>query len=58
MATVTKQIIIFLASDQSVQEDRCFGINVMHEVALRASKSRQKVYNDLMSVHQSGPPVQ
>ena len=57
MATVIKQIIIFLAPNQSVQEG-CFGINVMHQVALQVSKSHQKVYNDLMSVHHSGPPVQ
>ena len=43
MATVIKQIIIFLASDQSVQEDGCFGIKVMRQVALQASKPRQKV---------------
>ena len=42
MAIVIKQII-FLAPNQSVQEDGCFGINVMHQIALQASKLRQKV---------------
>ena len=42
MTIVIKQIIINLALNQSVQEDGCFGINVMHQVALQASKSRQK----------------
>ena len=43
MAIVIQQIIIFLAPNQSVQEDGCFGINVMHQIALQVSKSRQKV---------------
>ena len=43
MAIVIKQIIIILELDQSVQEDGCFAINVMHQVALQTIKSRQKV---------------
>ena len=59
MAIVIKQTIIFLAPNQSVQEDGCFGINVMHQIPLQASKSRQNVnyFNVSPPVRSTSPVI-